>query len=46
MLEPIRIQKGNVDNGVVDMCVVPPCLDTEDKGDNIQKIVQAKLSTK
>jgi len=46
VFEPIKIQKGNVDNSVVEWCVVPACLDIEDKGDDIQKIVQAKLSTK
>ena len=46
MFEPIKVEEGSVDNGVVDLCVVPACLDTEGKGGYIQKILHAKLSTK
>ena len=29
VLDPIKVVKGNVDNSVLDLCVVPPCLVTE-----------------
>jgi len=25
VLDPIKVEKGNVDNSVLDLCVVPPC---------------------
>ena len=29
VLDPIKVEKGNVDNSVLDLCVVPACLITE-----------------
>lgn len=46
MFELIKVHEGNVNNGVVDLCVVPACLDAEGKGGYIQKIMHAKLCTK
>jgi len=46
VLDPIKRDKGTVDNAVFDLCVVPACLVTEGGRGYIQKILQAKLSTK
>jgi len=46
VFELSKVQEGSVDNGVVDLCVVPACLDPEGKGGYIQKIMHAKLCTK
>jgi len=46
VLDPIKVEKGNVDNSVLDLCVVPACLVTEGWRGYIQKILHAKLSTK
>jgi len=32
VLDPIKVEKGNVDNDVFDLCVVPACLVTEGGG--------------
>ena len=29
VLDPIKVEKGNVDNGMLALCVVPACLVTE-----------------
>jgi len=29
VLDPIKVEKGKVDNSVLDLCVVPACLVTE-----------------
>jgi len=46
VLDPIKVEKGNVDNGVVDLCVVPTYLVTEGGRGYIQKTLHVKLSTK
>jgi len=46
VLDPIKVEKENIDNGMFDLCVMPSCLVTQRGGGYIQNILHAKLSTK